>query len=350
MPVRWRAAGLCLAGGLLGAAGALLALVLANPAGPASAVLAWRAALGGTATALVVGLPLGYRAATSLEAGLRRLAAGVTAWVDGAADARIPPESGDVGDLARACNTLMDAADARLRTQRRMADADAELLRQSAELAALQERQRIARDLHDAVSQRLFGIHLLAATAVRTGEAAGAVRELEQLSREAQREMRALLLQLRPPALARKPLPEALADLCAAAGRLHHTGWRADIQEVPPLGPAVEAGLYRIAQEAVANVQRHAAAPRASLSLSAREGRLVLAVDDDGCGFTLAPAGTRPGLGLAGMAERAAALGGVLRVKSQPGRGTRVEAVLPLLEDHGPRSPGERDTDGGPAG
>lgn|GEM_PF-587168 len=328
--MRWRAAGLCLAGGLCAAAGAIVAALLAG-AGAA----AWLPGLGAVAAAAVLAVPLGFRGAEAFDRPLRAVVGTVRAWADGRMGTRIAPREGDPGDLrdlAEACNALADAVEERLRAQRRLADANAALARQSAELAALQERQRIARDLHDAVSQRLFGIHLLASAAARQVGAPPAVRELESLSREAQSEMRALLLQLRPPALAARPLRRALEDLCAEARRLGPPVWDVEIGLVGDLGPATEDGLYRIAQEAVSNVRRHAQARTATLSLRSGGDRVELSVDDDGRGFSAGGRATG-GMGLPGMDERVRALGGVFRVKSQPGRGTRVEVVVPLVPD-----------------
>lgn len=337
--VRWHAALLCLAGGLCAAAGAILTALLAG-----AGARAWIPGVGAAALAAVLAVPLGFRGAAAFDRPLRDLLAAVRGWTGGDMASRLRLEPGQpraLRDLAQACNTLADAVEARLREQRRRADADAGLARQGAELAALQERQRIARDLHDAVSQRLFGIHLLAAAAARAPGAPQALAELEALSGEAQGEMRALLAQLRPPALATQSLLAALRGLCASTGRPGEPEWRLELVRLPGLGPAVEDGLYRVAQEAVANVQHHAAARRAVLSLCRRGDRVCLAVDDDGRGFTSAAGGA--GMGLRGMEERVWALGGVLRVQSQPGRGTRVEAAIPLLRQPaaGPGQAGE---------
>jgi len=323
--VRWRSAALVLAGGLCGAAGAVLAALGLGHGG-----LVWWVAGGAATGAVLLGLPLGLLSASRQEASLRRLEATLEAWTDGRMGQRAaPPEALELAGLVLACNRLASAVQARAQTQRRLADADAALARQGAELAALQERHRLARDLHDAVSQRLFGIHLLASAAARAEGASAEVADLEALSREAQAEMRALLLQLRPPALARRPLPQALAELCAEAERLAATRWCLELGALPALGPGLEDGLFRVAAEAVANVQRHAAAGSASLGLSAAQGSLLLVVDDDGRGFQPGE-GAPVGMGLQGMRERVQALGGVLRIKSQPGRGTRIEASVPL--------------------
>lgn len=368
--MRWQWAALCCVGGLLASAGGLLAVLLVAGTGGPTLRAAWIAAAGGLAAATLIAAPLGFRTGRQIDGTLRRIVARLQAWADGPTADRLPPAPGALAHLAEACNAFANSVEERLRAQRRIADAEVEVLRQGTELAALRERNRIARDLHDAVSQRLFGIHLLAAAAARTATAPDALRELELRSREAQREMRALLLQLRPPALHRRPLADALAALCAEAEALPPTGawsarhaaphtawdanqpaaptrtaWHTDFGPLPALGPAVEDGLYRIAQEAITNVRHHARAHHATLTLHARDGHAWLAIDDDGRGFLPGSGGQRHGMGLAGMRERAALLGGVLHVQSQPGRGTRIEARVPVLEEPSPPDP-----DGGQIG
>lgn len=326
--MRWRIAELALAGGLCGSAGSVIAVLVWGRSSVTAG--AWAAGLGGLAVVLVLAVPLSVRAVAAYQQDLDAIILGLRRWADGRMVERLSAREPALLRLVQACNTLADSTEERLRAQRQLADTNAELARQSGELAALQERQRIARDLHDAVSQRLFSLHLMAAAAARQPGAADAVRELQELSREAQREMRALLLQLRPPALASRALGEALQDLGAESARLGPPEWRIEVEALAPLGPAVEDGLFRIAQEAVANVRQHADATHAVVSLRSADGRVVLAVDDDGRGFDTT-AHRNGGLGLRGMGERAGALGGVLRVKSQPGRGTRLEVDVPNI-------------------
>lgn len=203
------------------------------------------------------------------------------------------------------------------------------------EVAASKERQRLARDLHDAVSQSLFSVSLIAEVLPRIYEKdpeAGKERleELRQLTRGALAEMRMLLLELRPAALAETSLPDLLRQLSQAVigrARIPVDVELADAGDVPP---EVAVALYRIAQEALNNVVKHAGAGRArlTLSVSSADGdeALTLVVSDDGCGFD--PDDARAGrLGLAIMTERAEAIGAHLEVESAPGRGTRVTAV-----------------------
>jgi signal transduction histidine kinase len=199
------------------------------------------------------------------------------------------------------------------------------------ELAVIGERNRIARDLHDAVSQTLFAASLLAGTLAQDGSLGERAREqalaLERLARGALAEMRMLLFELRPDALEQAPLAELLQHASAALAARGELVLEAHIDPLePPPAPRVQ--VYRIAQEALANVARHSRARHARLHwerLGPTRGRLVVA--DDGDGFD--PASSRPGhFGLANMRQRAAELGAALAIHSAPGDGTRVELEL----------------------
>jgi PAS domain S-box-containing protein len=204
--------------------------------------------------------------------------------------------------------------------------------------AAVVERQRLARELHDSVSQALFSMTLHARTAEvslqREGvpsesAAARSVAQLRELTQGALAEMRALIFELRPGALAEEGLVAALGKQAAAISAREQlpivvTG----PAERPELGESAEEHLYRIALEALNNTIKHAGASKAEITVTTTEDVLQLTVTDDGQGFdTSTP---HPGhLGLGTMADRAAAAGAVLTVDSEPGSGTRVHLHLP---------------------
>jgi signal transduction histidine kinase len=221
--------------------------------------------------------------------------------------------------------------------RRRASQELAESQRREGERAA-QERQRIARDLHDSVSQALFSTTLRVRTAQRalareglgsTGPVGEQLSEIGQLTRSALAEMRALILELRPGALAEEGLVAALTEqasvLSAREGLVIEVGGPA---EGLPLGPEAEEQLYRLGQEALANVVKHAQATRAAVEIAARDGTVSLEVRDDGRGFD--PTGVTGGhFGLRSMRGRVADLGGRLEVTSAPGHGTVVHAEVP---------------------
>jgi signal transduction histidine kinase len=157
------------------------------------------------------------------------------------------------------------------------------------------------------------------------GRAAGQLERLEELAASAMREIQALISQLRPESVAEAGLPVALRQL--AAERLERDGLEVTVEVSGERGPpeAVVAGLYRIAQEALTNVAKHAGTEQATVRLNLPPGALFLEIEDHGLGFDPQLAlSQRDHLGLAGMAERARELGWKLSIDSQPGHGTRV--------------------------
>ena len=212
-----------------------------------------------------------------------------------------------------------------------MAVENARLYQQAEAAAAAAERNRLARELHDAVSQTLFSASLIADVLPRLwkrdpDEGRRRLADLQRLTRGAMAEMRTLLWELRPDALLDTHLDELLGQLAkAVAGR-------ADVQVAldvePMMAPpdGVKVALYRIAQEALNNVVKHAGAGRVLVSARAGEGGVVLGIRDDGRGF--APQDIPPGhLGLSTMAERAQSIGATLKVESDIGEGTEVTVV-----------------------
>jgi two-component system NarL family sensor kinase len=214
----------------------------------------------------------------------------------------------------------------------------ARLFARSLELGAMEERVRLAREIHDTLAQGLTAITLNLETAEALLEADGDPDRLRQAVRHALaqahaslEEARRSVMDLRAAPLEGRTLAEALDAL--ARQRPPEAGWPAATFEAEgqgqPLPHRVEAGLYRIAQEALANARNHARARRIHVRLVTTPDEARLSVDDDGRGFD--PAAAPPGrYGLIGLSERARLLGGRLRLESSPGEGTRVEVVVPL--------------------
>jgi signal transduction histidine kinase len=221
--------------------------------------------------------------------------------------------------------------------RRRAALELAESQRREGERAAL-ERQRIARDLHDSVSQSLFSTTLHVRTAQRALEleeldASGPVgeqlSEIGQLTRGALAEMRALIFELQPDALAEEGLVAALTKHASALSAREGLVIEVDgPDDRLPLGPGVEQQLYRLGQEALANVVKHARASSATVRIAAEDDTVSIAVSDDGRGFDPAAVG-REHFGLRSMRGRVADLGGRLEVTSALGRGTVLRVEIP---------------------
>jgi two-component system NarL family sensor kinase len=218
----------------------------------------------------------------------------------------------------------------------------ARLFNRSAQMGALEERNRLAREIHDTLAQGLAAIALQLETADAVLEAEAdptrarqAVQQALTLTRTNLDEARRSVLDLRAAPLEGRTLAEALAALAgqrewAAKWNLHVTFEATE--GLPPLPLPVESGLYRIAQEALTNAARHAHARRVAIQLATRRSHVHLAVSDDGRGFD--PAHIPPGrYGLVGLNERAKLLGGSLRLESSLGQGTRVEVSVPIHDD-----------------
>ncbi len=221
--------------------------------------------------------------------------------------------------------------------QRKHAQQEREQLLQK--LAAVEERQRLARELHDAVSQNLFSASLIADVIPRLWqsnreEGQRRLHELQRLTRGALAEMRTLLLELRPAALAEAPLEDSLRQLATAAAGRSHLQVNANIQCPLALPSEVKIGLYRIAQEALNNVIKHAGAEEARLDLicpvapSAAPEQVELCITDDGHGFESRGLSSDH-MGLRIMRERAESIGAELAVQSQVGKGTQVIVIWP---------------------
>jgi signal transduction histidine kinase len=202
-------------------------------------------------------------------------------------------------------------------------------------VAVLQERQRIARDLHDSVSQSLYAINLLAKAAVRhmkLGNMPVVQNHLEQLSatsREALGEMRMMIFELRPPLLQEKGLVKAIdARLKSVEERTGHK-IQFTTNLIHKLPEIVEDGIYRIAQESLNNILKYADASTIKVHLSENRKSVRLTVSDDGEGFAVEEAKKKGGLGIRTMQERAQSIGAKLTLQSKPDSGTKVTLEIP---------------------
>ena len=212
---------------------------------------------------------------------------------------------------------------------------NARLLAQARDKATLEERQRLARELHDSVSQVLYGIVLSAKSARDALDAAdpegtaGPLDHVISLARAGLSEMRALIFELRPESLRNEGLVAALGKQAAAMEERHGLRVEAALHDEPEASLEAKEAVYRIAQEALHNTLKHTGASGVKMELRWDCARIALDVSDDGAGFDAR--GDFPGhLGLRSMRERAARLGGTLEIESTPGRGTRISARMPV--------------------
>jgi signal transduction histidine kinase len=350
--LQWKLAAVYLATSLLSSGMVAAGYLLGVKAGmdPAPALGAGVAA--GVAAGLVSSA-VGFGLARSLKLRLWEAGDMATRIARGDFEARLPVDMQDeIGWLAERLNEMAEHLATAVGDLRALAEQNRRLAEEAGRGAALEERTRLARDLHDTVNQQLFVLAMRAAAVRRRveqlgGDAAALAPELltlEELSRQAHGEARQLILQLRPTTLEQHGLGAALAEYVRATGSKE--GWAMIAQIDPEIRlPGGEGeNLFRVAQESLNNISKHAGAQTVWVALDRMQDGVSLRIRDDGAGFDM-KAGVRPtAVGLVGMQERVAAMGGSLRVSSAPGEGTEIEVLLRLSPE------GERTDDPSTAG
>jgi signal transduction histidine kinase len=265
-----------------------------------------------------VGVLFGLLASRRLIRRVRRLERAAAAVADGDYAVDLPVSGRDeVGRLEANFATMTRQLSSALAAERQRASGDARAA----------ERARIAREVHDAISQHLFALRMISAGMRRAAPDDQQVRAIERISEEALRDMQALLIELRPASLDGAGLGPALAEICAAYHDRLGVTVDAELADVIVPEP-VEHALLRITQEACTNAVRHGNATRLAVLMSRQDGHVELAVRDFGTGFD--PAAPHAGSGLAHIRERVAELGGTVDIDSAPGRGAAVTVRVPV--------------------
>jgi signal transduction histidine kinase len=274
------------------------------------------------ALTVLLGIVFGLLSTHRLTRRIRRLGTSTLQVADGAFARPIPVSGRDeVSQLENNFNRMAERLSASIAAERQLAGAN----------ARHEERSRIARELHDSISQDLFSLSMLAGGLRKALPADSAVRtEVESMERTAgatMREMQALLLELRPIALDEAGLSGALDNLCAAYRQRLGIEITADLEPLD-LPAALEHALWRVAQESLANAVKHADATLIRLGLHAGDGQVTLQVADDGRGFDPARRGGTAGLGLRAIRDRVAEQHGQLSLETSPGQGTTIRATF----------------------
>ncbi|MBP3962221.1 sensor histidine kinase [Paenibacillus lignilyticus] len=281
---------------------------------------------------LLISAVFGYWAAQRIQRQMDLIVLGLKQAAHGNYSSRLP-EEGSFTPAFREFNDMMESLDERMHWIQR--SGEEQVMRETAsnEAAVLEERRRLARDLHDTVSQQLFAIHMSASSLPKLLElnpnrASDVMEQLISMSSMAQKQMRGFIAQLRPMELEGRSLQEALdkwfPDYCRQNGLQGVLEWR--VRE--KLSEAKEHQLFLIVQEAMANIVKHAGAQTALLTVAETERQIVMTLQDDGAGFR-ADQVKRGSYGLSTMRERANKLGGDASIISKPGSGTRVRVTLP---------------------
>ncbi|MDA7027465.1 two-component system sensor histidine kinase LiaS [Bacillus sp. CLL-7-23] len=286
----------------------------------------------------VVGFGFGYMFGNQLKKRLEKLIESIIKYENGNFAYRIPQLGDDeIGLAADQLNAMAERIERQVASLQKLSNERAEWQDQMKKSVISEERQRLARELHDAVSQQLFAISMMT-SAILEGIQPSVdekfiqrLKMVEKMAADAQSEMRALLLHLRPVTLEGKGLKEGLSELLIEFKAKQSIEMDWEIEDIEKLPKGVEDHLFRIVQEALSNVFRHSKATKVSIRLLLRNRQLQLKVIDNGEGFKMDNVKSSS-YGLHSIKERASEVGGVAEVISFAGKGTQVDVKVPIFE------------------
>lgn len=243
----------------------------------------------------------------------------------------------ELGQLAEQLERVSKRWEEQVTSLQRLSTNNAQLAEKARISAIIEERQRLARELHDAVSQQLFAISMTATAVKRTlgrdyDRAERQVELIEEMASVAQSEMRALLLHLRPVHLEGKGLVQGLRELVHELQSKVPIEIQCEVDEDIHLVKGVENHLFRIVQEAMSNALRHSKAERMEIKLQNREDSVRLMIRDNGVGFDW-DVQKQASYGLRTMQERVNEIGGSIQIITAPDKGTRIEIRIPLVKN-----------------
>ncbi|ADH97834.1 sensor histidine kinase [Salisediminibacterium selenitireducens] len=245
----------------------------------------------------------------------------------------------ELARLADELNGLTESVEERMVALRRMVNENSRLVKEAEQGASLEERRKLARDLHDAVSQELFSVSMSLSAIPKLMEkdpdkARQLFERIEKMVHHTQQELRALIMHLRPVTLEGKPLNLALSHLFdELTAKQPDMQFHCDLEDLPSLEKGVEEHVFRAIQEGISNALRHARASKLSLSVKRAKDLLLVTLSDDGDGFDLDSIDEeRTGnVGLSAMKERMTEIGGNFTCISIPQKGTRLEFRVPII-------------------
>ncbi len=290
----------------------------------------------GLIIALTFTFYLGFPIGRELKKSLMRIADATEAISRGKLDYRIQNHGSDeIMKLGSQFNHMAERFEKQVNSLQRLVDENTRLLQQTEQVAALEERRKLARDLHDAVSQQLFAISMSMAALPRILEqnpekAKEKLVQIENLVSQAQQELRALIMHLRPVHLEGYSLREGLEQLFHELSHKHpEIEWKWELEDNISLGEGIEDQLFRVVQEVISNMLRHSKASLFQFKLYKKEERIFLKLEDNGIGFDLRNQ-KKSSYGLNTMKERIEDLGGRIDLLSYPNKGTRIHIIVPI--------------------
>lgn len=302
-----------------------------------------------TAGIVIFTVMIGYMAGQRIQRGLDPLDLNMLQVAKGNLSVRMPEsEDASFAHVYREFNAMMDTVEKKTKLLQRLGEQEVIEKEKAAEGAVLEERRRMARDLHDTVSQQLFAIHMSASSlpkVLERNEEQGRIvmDQLITMSQMAQKQMRALIAQLRPVELEGRDLFQALDKWFPDYCRQNGLKGIKEMELQGELSEAIEHQLFLIIQEAMANIVKHAGARLVSLALRETPKQVVLSISDDGQGFEQERQ-KQGSYGLTTMRERAEKLGGQVEIISRTGSGTTIRVHIPKYIQNDAAESGERGT------
>jgi two-component system, NarL family, sensor histidine kinase LiaS len=284
----------------------------------------------------IVSVYVGFRSSGDLKQRMDYLSVLITQFANGNYQSKIYFNEGD--ELTRIGNELNELGEKlqnQVKSLQRLADEKAELAKSAHKSAVIEERQRIARDLHDAVSQQLFALTMMSEASIKQVEhnpdvAKKQMVEVANAAHQAQSEMRALLLHLRPVHLSGDPLPKGIQKLVEELKQKSQIDFQLEVDETLKLSEAAEEHVFRIIQESLSNILRHANATEVRIEVVKRGAELFMHIADNGKGFDLSiDSEKKTSYGLKTMKERSEELGGTFTIRSNTDEGTYIDIRIP---------------------
>ncbi|MEN2767706.1 sensor histidine kinase [Ornithinibacillus xuwenensis] len=286
--------------------------------------------------AFFVSVYVGFRSSGDLKQRMDYLSVLITQFANGNYQSRIYFNEGDeLSRIGNELNELGEKLQNQVKSLQRLADEKAELAKSAHKSAVIEERQRIARDLHDAVSQQLFALTMMSEASIKQLDinpelAKEQMMEVAYAALQAQTEMRALLLHLRPVHLSGDPLPKGIQKLVDELSQKSQIDFQLVINDNLKLSEATEEHVFRIIQESLSNILRHANATVVKIDISLRGNELFMHIADNGKGFDLEhDHAKKTSYGLKTMKERSEELGGTFTIRSNIDEGTYIDIRIP---------------------
>lgn len=286
-----------------------------------------------------LGIIFGFITSGGITRRLRHLTEVSGALAEGNLSRRAEDSSDDeIGQLAQQFNSMADQIQTDTEQLRDLVGKNAQLVMDTQELAALKERHRLARDLHDGVKQHLFGTNLAISAALNLIDndldaTRRKLHEAKETSGQAQEEMLTLLKELRPAGLDERGFIKTLIEFLASYEERQKVDVDLKVNEDIGLPAAYEEALFRVVQEAFSNITRHAQASKVGVELAETAGTITMKISDNGIGFDPGLVQSTNTMGLRGMKERVEGIGGKLVIDSILDSGTNIIVTLPIPEE-----------------